>query len=139
MKHATSHSNRAPRWAVGLATVVVCSLAAPSDRLGAQRPVPTPAAPAAASGFSIVQGLVMDSVHNAPLANANIIVEGASRSGMTNADGHYRIDSVPPGQHRIMVLHPVLDTLGIQMRTPAYPFVAGQSHELDLTIPGGDR
>jgi hypothetical protein len=134
MKHATSHTNRAPRWAVVLTTVIVCSAAAPSHELRAQRPVP-----AAASGFSAVQGFVMDSVHNIPLANANVIVEGASRSGMTNADGRYRIDSVPPGQHRIMVLHPVLDTLGIQMRTPAYPFVAGQSHELDLTIPGGER
>jgi Carboxypeptidase regulatory-like domain len=139
MKHATSHTNRATRWAVGLTTVII-SLGAPSHRLEAQRPVPPPPAPAAtASAFSTVQGFVMDSVHNSPLAGADVIVEGASRSGMTNADGHYRIDSVPPGQHRIMVLHPVLDTLGIQMRTPAYAFVAGQSHELDLTIPGGER
>lgn len=81
----------------------------------------------------------MDSVHNGPLANADVIVEGVSRNAMTDADGHFRIDSIPPGQHRIMVLHPVLDTLGIQMRTPAYTFVAGQTHDLDLTIPGGER
>jgi hypothetical protein len=136
MKHATSHSNRAPRWAGVLATLAACSLGATSRQLRAQTPVP---APAAASGLSAVQGVVMDSVHNSPLANANVIVEGVSRSAMTNADGHYRIDSIPPGQHRIMVLHPVLDTLGIQMRTPAYPFVAGQAHNLDLTIPGGER
>jgi len=137
MKHATSYTNRAPRWAVILATAIVCSAGAPSQQLHAQKPVPASAAPA--SGFAAVQGFVMDSVHNGPLANANIIVEGVSRSAMTDADGHFRIDSIPPGQHRVMVLHPVLDTLGIQMRTPAYPFVAGQSHDLDLTIPGGER
>jgi len=136
MKHATSYTNRAPRWAVGLATVVACSAVAPSARLRAQTPVP---APAPAAGFSVVQGFVMDSVHNSPMANANVIVEGVSRSAMTNVDGRFRIDSVPPGQHRIMVLHPVLDTLGIQMRTPAYTFVAGKAHDLDLTIPGGER
>jgi hypothetical protein len=81
----------------------------------------------------------MDSVHNAPLANAVVLVEGASRSATTDVDGRYRVDSIPPGQHRIMVLHPLLDTLGIQMRTPAYPFVADKSHDLDLTIPGGER
>lgn len=137
MKHATSHTNRAPRWAVVLTAIIVCAAAAPFQTLHAQKPVP--AAPTAVGGFSAVQGLVMDSVHNGPLANADVIVEGVSRNAMTDADGHFRIDSIPPGQHRIMVLHPVLDTLGIQMRTPAYTFVAGQTHDLDLTIPGGER
>ncbi|HEX8946549.1 MAG TPA: carboxypeptidase regulatory-like domain-containing protein [Gemmatimonadaceae bacterium] len=137
MKHATSHTNRAPRWAVVLTAIIVCAAAAPFQTLHAQKPVP--ATPTAVGGFSAVQGLVMDSVHNGPLANADVIVEGVSRNAMTDADGHFRIDSIPPGQHRIMVLHPVLDTLGIQMRTPAYTFVAGQTHDLDLTIPGGER
>jgi len=137
MKHATSHTNRAPRWAAALAMVAACSATAPHRLLG-QTPVP-PAAAAVPAGLSAVQGFVLDSVHNGPLTRANVIVEGTSRSAMTDADGHYRIDSVPPGQHRIMVLHPLLDTLGFQMRTPAYSFVAGKAHELDLTVPGGER
>ena len=132
MKHATSLSNRAPRWAVVIAAVIASSAALPCLSV-AQTPAP------AASGLSAVKGIVMDSVHNAPLANANVIVESTGRSAMTNADGQYLIDSVPPGQHRIMVLHPLLDTLGMQMRTPAYPFVAGKTHDLDLTVPGGER
>ena len=33
----------------------------------------------------------------------------------------------------------LLDTVGVLMRTPAYPFAAGEPvHELDLTVPGGD-
>jgi hypothetical protein len=134
MKHATSLSNRAPRWVVAVAVVGVC-VATPFAAAHAQTPVPAPAA----TGFSAVKGVVMDSVHNGPLAKANVIVEATGRSAMTNADGQYLIDSIPPGQHRIMVLHPLLDTLGIQMRTPAYPFVAGRTHDLDLTVPGGER
>jgi hypothetical protein len=136
MKHAISNINRAPRWAVGLTAVIVAVAGAAFNQLRAQNPV---LAPPAASGMSSLQGLVMDSVHNGPLANANVIVEGVSRSAMTDADGRYHIDSIPPGQHRVMVLAAVLDTLGIQMRTPAYTFVAGKTHDLDLTIPGGER
>ena len=137
MKPATVHTNRAPRWAVVFSTVLLCSAVTPFPRLLAQKPVPAPVAPA--SGLSALQGSVMDSVHNVPLTNADVMVEGTSRSAMTNADGHFRIDSIPPGQHRISVLHPLLDTLVIQMRTPAYTFKAGESHDLDLTIPGGER
>jgi hypothetical protein len=115
------------------------SLAAGSSQMAhAQNPAPA-ARPAAASPFAALQGFVMDSIHNAPLSNASVVIEGTPRSALTDADGHYRIDSIPPGQHRVAVVHAVLDTIGIQMRTPAYPFVAGQTHDLDLTIPAGER
>jgi hypothetical protein len=93
----------------------------------------------ATSGVSVLQGFVMDSVHDAPLANAMITVEGTGRVGKTTDDGRFRIDSIPPGSHRVLVLHPLLDTLGLSMRTPAYKFEAGQQHQLDLAVPGGDH
>ena len=119
-----------------LAALFAGLAAAPSQTARAQNP---PARPAPASGFAALQGFVMDSIHSGPLSNASILVEGTSRAGLTDADGRYRIDSIPPGQHRVVVIHAVLDTLGIQMRTPAYPFAAGESHDLDLTIPAGER
>ena len=95
--------------------------------------------PALTSGLSVLQGFVMDSVHDTPLANAMITVEGTGRVGKTTDDGRFRIDSIPPGSHRVLVLHPLLDTLGLSMRTPAYQFAAGQQHQLDLAVPGGDH
>ncbi|MGH9887055.1 MAG: carboxypeptidase regulatory-like domain-containing protein [bacterium] len=95
--------------------------------------------PAAGAAFSVLQGFVMDSVHDVPLAKAVVVVEGTGRSGVTTDEGRYRIDSIPAGSHRVMVLHALLDTIGISMRTPAYPFTAGQTHELEMAIPGGDR
>jgi hypothetical protein len=115
-----------------LAGVAACLMAAPVQRAHAQ----TPAAPTT-PGFTVLQGVVADSVHGMPLPNATVRIEGTNRSATTSEDGHFRIDSIPPGQHRIDVTHPLLDTLGIQMRTQEYPFEAGGSHEISLIVPGG--
>ncbi len=116
-------------WITALFALV---LSAPSA-LGAQ------AAPPPTAGFAKLQGFVIDSVHNGPLAKAVVLIEGASRQTMTDMDGRFTIDSIPPGQHRIMVLSAVLDTLGLSMRTPAYPFTADKTNELDLSIPSPER
>jgi len=97
------------------------------------------AAPVAAAGFAKIQGFVIDSVHNGPLAKAVVLVEGVSRQTMTDIDGRFTIDSIPPGEHRVMVLSAVLDTLGLSMRTPPYTFTAGKTSELDLSIPSPER
>ena len=103
-------------------------VAAPSAR--AQT---TPAAPAA---FSAASGTIVDSLHESPLVHANVIIEGTTRVGFTDQDGRYRIDSIPAGKWRVRVLHAVLDTVGITLRTPEITFVAGQNHALDISIPG---
>jgi hypothetical protein len=115
-----------------LAGVAACVAAAPAQRAHAQ----TPAAPTI-PGFTVLQGVVADSVHGMPLSNAVVLIEGTNRSAKTTEDGRFRIDSIPPGQHRIDVTHPLLDTLGIRMRTQEYPFEAGGSHEISLIVPGG--
>ena len=85
-----------------------------------------PATAPAVPGTASIKGFLIDSVHNAALSKALIVIEGANRSGVTDADGHFRIDSVPPGPHRVTVLHPLLDTLGVLMRTPEFNFVADE-------------
>jgi Carboxypeptidase regulatory-like domain len=114
--------------------VAAVALSAPG-RVGAQT-VPKAATTGA---FTTLQGFVMDSVHGAPLVNAKVSIVGTTRSSVTDADGHYRIDSIPPGSHSVVVEHPVLDTIGVQMRTPAYAFGAGESRDLDLAIPTAER
>jgi len=119
---------------VALAVCAASSVTALSHTAQAQAPVAAPA-----SGFTTLRGFVIDSVHNGPLAKAVVIVEGTGRQTQTDGEGHYQLDSIPPGEHRIQVLHPVLDTLGVLMRTPAYKFGAGETRDLDLTIPGGEQ
>jgi hypothetical protein len=104
------------------------------------RPLSAQAVPVAApKGWSGLEGYVTDSVHNVPLENAKVAIEGTGREVLTDKDGHYRIDSISVGPHRVVVTHPLLDTLGLFMRTPEYPFADGQIHELALTIPSGYR
>ena len=95
--------------------------------------------PDAAGALTSRQGFVMDSVHAGPLVNAKVTIVGTARSAVTNADGHYSIDSIPPGSHSVVVEHPLLDTLGVQMHTPAYAFGAGESRVLDLAIPTAEQ
>ena len=95
--------------------------------------------PAAAGALTSLQGFVMDSVHAGPLVNAKVTIAGTARSAVTDADGHYSIDSIPPGSHSVVVEHPLLDTLGVQMHTPAYAFGAGESRVLDLAIPTAEQ
>lgn len=99
----------------------------------------TPPAAPAAPGLASIKGFLIDSVHNGALSKALVVIEGANRSGATDADGHYRIDSVPPGPHRVTVLHPLLDTLGVLMRTPPIDFAAGAVRDLDLSVPSPER
>ena len=130
MKQASSSPRRFVGWTAGVAFVGAFAVSAAHAQSGT---------PPAAAGLASVKGFLIDSVHNGPLAKALVVIEGASRSGMTDGDGHYRIDSVPPGPHRINVLHPVLDTLGVLMRTPEIPFNAGEVRDLDLSIPSPER
>jgi hypothetical protein len=117
-----------------LRAAVVAVAVAASHVLGAQG-VPTTAT--APTGFSSLRGSVIDSIHGIPLVNANVVIEGTDRSALTNQYGEYRIDSIPPGEHHILVLDALLDTLGMQMRTQAFQFGPSEFHSLDLTLPGG--
>src|SRR5262245_59503648 len=125
MKQASS-SRRLVSWMLAVAFAPAFAITAASAQTGT---------PPATAGLASVKGFLIDSVHNGALAKALVVIEGANRSGATDADGHYRIDSVPPGPHRVTVLHPLLDTLGVLMRTPELSFVAGQVRDLDLSIP----
>lgn len=115
------------------AAAIACLMLAVST-LGAQNTPTTPT-----SGLSKLQGFVMDSIHDVPLANAVVVVEGTGRSGVTTEAGTYEIDSIPAGRHRVLLMHPILDTLGGPLANGPYPFEAGKAHSLDLSIPSGER
>jgi hypothetical protein len=107
-----------------------------SGALEAQNP---PGAGTPPGGVAAVQGYVVDSLHNKPLAGATVTVYGTSRSTVTTSNGRYLIDSVPPGSHRVLLLHPILDTIGITVVTRVLSFVAGQMTTIDLAIPSSSQ
>ncbi len=138
MKHlfAATRETRGARTTTHRAALALTALLAVlAGAPVASAQAPTPPSP----GFSKIQGFVIDSVHNGPLSKAVLLVEGASRQTMTDADGRFSLDSIPPGDHRVLVLSAVLDTLGLTMRTPLHKFTADKTDEMDLSIPSPQR
>ncbi|HET9012305.1 MAG TPA: carboxypeptidase regulatory-like domain-containing protein [Gemmatimonadaceae bacterium] len=116
--------------------------------LAAQRPAPrapakgapakaavTPPAPPT-TGY--LQGVAIDSLHEEPLVGALISVEGTTRLAITDSLGRFLIDSIAPGAHRVLVDHPMLDTLGINLVTPPMTIGANELTRTVIAVPGGE-
>jgi carboxypeptidase family protein/TonB-dependent receptor-like protein len=111
----------------------VVSLA--SVRLAAQTPAP---AAAAAGGVVTIRGSVLDSLHDSLLKGALVRVDNSTHEAITDSLGAYQIDSVPTGLHRLVVVHPLLDTLGVSLVTPALNFTAGENRVIELAVPSSE-
>lgn len=137
-----SHSPRVPaRFAatscVVPALAVALLLGCP---LAARAQATTPTAPGAPAAFATAKGTVTDSIHGGnPLAHALVRVDSAGREAFTDENGAFEIDSIRPGQHRLVIIHPMLDTLGISLVSPVQTYAAGAVQEIDLAIPPSDR
>jgi carboxypeptidase family protein/TonB-dependent receptor-like protein len=112
----------------------IVALAAMSVR--AQNSAPAPASPS--PGFATIRGSVLDSLHDTMVKGALVRVDNGVREGFTDSTGLYRIDSVPPGMHRLVVIHPLLDTLGISLVTPPMTLTAGETRVFELAVPSSE-
>lgn len=135
-----------------LAGVILCSAPVAAQRIPtrtpvkpaasdtAKPPVKTPLGPVPSAAevpkFGYLQGVAMDSLHGEPLAGALIQVEGTSRIGPTDSLGRFLLDSIPPGSYRLLVEHPMLDTLGISLVSPPMEFAIGSVTRTMLAVPG---
>lgn len=90
--------------------------------------VPTP-------GFAVLDGVVQDSLRGGFANGALVTVANTGRYGATDSLGRFRIDSIPAGDHQILLLHPTLDTLGIRVLTAPVTFAADSSVFSELAIP----
>src|SRR5437867_2831522 len=102
-------------------------------------PPAQPPPPPAATPIASVQGFIVDSVHNRALGGALLSIEGTNRGTVSMEDGRFRIDSVPAGVHRIFIMHPILDTIGIQLVSDRINFLPGVTVTRDLAIPSAAR
>jgi Carboxypeptidase regulatory-like domain len=113
---------------------------------GAQRPAPSPsqrrptaqqpavpAVPAAPMGR--VAGVVVDSIHMAPLGGARVTVGTTGRVGVASAGGVFVVDSVPAGEHVLRVSHPLLDSLYLSLATPPLRVAADTATEVVMALP----
>jgi hypothetical protein len=135
---------RLPRFLFSAAGVLL--LAAP---VAAQKPTPrapvkgAPAksppvpqvAPAAPPTTGYFQGVAVDSVHGDPLVGALIQLEGSGRLAISDSLGRFLVDSIKPGAYRVVVEHPMLDTLGISLVTPPMDIAVNQVTQAVIAVP----
>ncbi|HEV7388990.1 MAG TPA: carboxypeptidase regulatory-like domain-containing protein [Gemmatimonadaceae bacterium] len=119
---------------VALLTAAVSIVDAP---LHAQQKNPPPTAPRPAQKplKATIAGVVIDSVNGRYLTGAEVIIEGANISRVTDSLGKFRIDSVPPGTYQVGVFHPLLDTLGVSLATQPFHLGADSTTFITLAVP----
>jgi hypothetical protein len=82
-----------------------------------------------------VAGMVVDSLRGGSLRGALVRIEPGVREVTTDANGMFVLDSIAPGQHRVRILHPILDTIGVALVTPEFTVTAGQRWSIDVGVP----
>ena len=112
-----------------VAIAVMAVAFVPPRQSGAQQP-----------GFAGVQGTVIDSIHGVvPLVGATVKVGTTGRQAVTDSGGRFQIDSIPAGPHSLTLLHPLLDTLNVQITTREVSFQAGQTLAVEMAVPSAER
>jgi hypothetical protein len=91
--------------------------------------------PALRPGHALVTGVAVDSVRGGYLRGAIVSVSGTSLSAITDSSGRFRIDSVAPGLRHLEVMHPLLDSVGLRVRSPERDLKAGDTTSFILAIP----
>ena len=110
---------------------VALAIAARAVVADAQQP-----APPAPGATAVAVGIVYDSLRGRPLAGAVIRVDSSEMTALADQDGRFRIEGIAPGGHVLGVEHPMIDTLGLALRTARIAFAAGGTVGVELAIPG---
>ncbi len=96
-----------------------------------------PAGRAVAQGTTLLRGVVYDSlVTAAPLAGAEVWVEGTNRTARTDGAGRFELAALAPGRYRLTFDHPVLDSTGLAAPPMVVDVAAGGTTAVRLTTPG---
>jgi hypothetical protein len=117
------------RLIFSLATI---AFAAP---LSGQQKTPPATAEPAKTGKAGIAGVVLDSLNGRFLAGADVIIEGAKKTLVTDSLGKFQVDSLAPGTYQVGVFHPLLDTLGISLATKPFHIGPDSSSFIVLAVP----
>ena len=107
-------------------TLAVATLVAAPAILSAQ---------ATTQSSATITGVAVDSVRGGYLRGAIVSVSGTTLSGITDSVGRFRIDSIPAGTRYLEVMHPLLDSLSLVVRSPQREIGAGSQTSFILSVP----
>jgi hypothetical protein len=93
------------------------------------------AASSASAQGAILSGAVADSIRGGYLRGASIFISGTNLSTTTDSSGRFKLARIPAGTRFIEVQHPLLDSLGLSLKTPPQEFKEGDSSFVLLSGP----
>ncbi|MFL5509746.1 MAG: carboxypeptidase regulatory-like domain-containing protein [Gemmatimonadaceae bacterium] len=115
---------------------ILLALPALDAPLYAQKtPAPKPPVVAVKTPRARLSGVVIDSVNGRYLAGAEVVVQGANISLITDSTGKFNVDSLAPGTYQVGVFHPLLDTLGVSLATEPFHLGPDSASFIALAIP----
>ncbi|HYS70332.1 MAG TPA: carboxypeptidase regulatory-like domain-containing protein, partial [Gemmatimonadaceae bacterium] len=89
--------------------MALASAVATSQILGQQKTTVAPSTQQPAKTTKAgISGVVLDSVNSRSLSGAEVIIQGANISRITDSLGKFKVDSLPPGTYQVGVFHPLL-------------------------------
>jgi Carboxypeptidase regulatory-like domain len=92
-----------------------------------------------------IEGVVYDSVHARPLANAHVVAAGTGsqselrRDATTDSAGRYHLDSLPAGRYVVGVESPLLDSLEVAQSPREAVVPPAGAATLDLALPSAAK
>jgi Carboxypeptidase regulatory-like domain/TonB-dependent Receptor Plug Domain len=100
-------------------------------------------APLGAQKTGRIEGTITDSIHAAPLVNANVLAvriepePSVSSGASTDARGRYHIDSLAAGRYMVEFASPLLDSLEITLPPREASVAEGRVTRIDFALPSG--
>ena len=93
-------------------------------------------APAVLAAQATIRGVVYDSlVAGAPLAGAEVWIDGVPLSADADAEGRFTLGGVPAGRHRVTFSHPALGRFGFGAPVREVAVLDGATVDLALATP----
>jgi len=91
---------------------------------------------ATAQSGAVLRGVVYDSlISAAPLAGAEVWIEGTNRTARTDAAGRFELAALAAGRYRLAFDHPVLDSTGLAAPPVVVDVAAGGATAVTLATP----
>ena len=98
---------------------------------------PAPRVATAGRAGSTIRGTIRDSLRGgAPLAGAEVVLDGHDATTTTDWRGRFTLTDVPAGRYRATFYHPALDSMGLSGPVRTVEVGNGQDVDLPLHVPG---
>jgi len=86
--------------------------------------------------YGSISGIVLDSLRNQPLADAEVSISPGGTRTRSDSEGRFSLGMIRPGKYDIVATHPFADSLGIRIAARGIELSAGQNAQVLLALPG---